>query len=231
MHRITHFGHFRKHHCRPGAHEQIRRIAYCRIGGHPGKSVAAAALHANHQLRSRTGFATPTVQSFQAFLGSGHNGLKHHAVAVLLLQNQNTFRRRPRRHLFRTQLFTAKSHNQRFTAKIGVSRQVLQRPDGNNRFRRTDSHAAAVIVVNGHNVFHFRIERQQFLANASYCLIDDPGGALHAGDDAQEVFRPYCAVGIAIPCKGIAHQRLLLGRHLVCQRQSGQLWRLRQQHQ
>ena len=47
---VTHLSGFRKHHAGAGTHQQVGAKADRRVGGDAGKSVAAAALHAHHQL-------------------------------------------------------------------------------------------------------------------------------------------------------------------------------------
>src|SRR3546814_6348458 len=50
---VAHFGDFREHHRRAGAHQQVGAEADRRVGGDARERVAAAALHADDKLRRR----------------------------------------------------------------------------------------------------------------------------------------------------------------------------------
>jgi hypothetical protein len=65
MDSIANFGHLREHDGCAAADQQVGGIAHRRVGGHAGKGIAAAALHAHHQLRSRTGFTLAGIQFCQ----------------------------------------------------------------------------------------------------------------------------------------------------------------------
>jgi hypothetical protein len=76
MDSIAHFGHLREHHGRAAADQQIGSVAHRRVGGHAGKGIAAAALHAHHQLRGRAGF-TLAGSVFQMAFGDLQNIVDH----------------------------------------------------------------------------------------------------------------------------------------------------------
>ncbi|MNE75068.1 hypothetical protein D3C80_1711920 [compost metagenome] len=91
MDRIAHFGDFREHYRCAATYKQIRRVADRWVCCHAGERIAAAALRADNQLRSRAGFALTLVQPFQMDRGNLQNVVHHRSKAnvMLILQTHN----------------------------------------------------------------------------------------------------------------------------------------------
>ena len=246
MNGVAHLGHFRKHHRATRAHDQVGRKAHRRVGCHARKRIAAAALHPDHEIGCRTGFALALVQVFQAALGHLHDGIGHadEAVEGFVLQTQHRRIRRAghfdrnaatRRELFRHKafghkLFAAQADHHDLAAKVGIERQVLQRADRHDGGGRVDGDAAAVHVVERDHVADIREARQQFAFDAAHDVIRHARHALHACHDAEHVLRADRAISIAIALEGIALQLCQLRVRARGQRQFVQRGGGRQLH-
>ena len=214
MRRVAHLCHFRKHHRRPRAHQQVGRKPHRGIRRHARKRIRPSALHADYQVGRRTRHTPPLVQPLELLLGQRHDRGHHLAKAL----RPHPAARRPtallqapaaprRHHPHRLQFFAAQAHHHHFAAEVRMQRQVAQRANGNGRARRIDSHSAAVRMRDRDHVIHVRIARQNLRLDAPHRKIHRRRHALHRGADAENVFRPHRSVGIAIALKRVALKR------------------------
>ena len=85
MNHIADFSHFGKHYGGASAHQEVGRIAYGGIGGHPGKRVAAATLQADDEIGGWAGGALAAVESFEAALQAGFTRLRPVLMTALAM--------------------------------------------------------------------------------------------------------------------------------------------------
>jgi hypothetical protein len=192
-------------------HQHVSGVTERRIGGDAGKRVAAAALHAEHQVRRRAGFSPPPVECFQSGLGFGNNAVNDGAKTPerLILHAYNASARfgalgeQP----FGNQLLAAQSDHQHLAAEIRIARDVLQRADRDRRLRRVDRDTAAIGMRQHNDVIDERVLWQQLGLDPLEREFNRPRHALHAGADGQDVPRANRAVLVAIPLERVTGER------------------------
>ncbi|MDR6356217.1 hypothetical protein Q3H58_002888 [Pseudomonas psychrotolerans] len=211
---VAHLGVLGEHHRGTRAHQQIGGHAQGRVGGDAGEGVAAAALHAHHQLGRWHRFTAALVEHLQPRLDQPHDLLDHagEAVGRILQAEQPGFFILPggevvaRHQLAGLQLLAAQTDHQRLAAEVGVAADVVQGADRNHRIGCIDGHAATVAVGQRHHVVDVGIARQDLLAHPLHTEFQHPHHALHGGGHRQDVAGADATVRIAKALEGIALQ-------------------------
>nr|GEU28088.1 hypothetical protein [Tanacetum cinerariifolium] len=228
---VAHLGRFGEHHGGAGAHQQVGGKAHGRIGGHAGKRVAAAALHANHQLGRRHRFALARVQALEVDVGLAHDRIDHrheaHVLAVLqahqrrigaafVLDRDRALGEQARG----LQLLATEADHHGLAAEVGVERDVAHGADRDLGARRIDRHAATIGVLEADHVVDVGVLGQQFLLDAVHGKFHHARYALHGGGDAQDVAGAHAAVRIAEALERVAFERFGLGQRAGGNRQA-----------
>ena len=140
-----------------------------------------------------------------------------------VLQGQDIFRGDVlrRKHPVVGQLFTAKAHHHNLSAKVGVANHIGNGTDGNVGQGRVDGHAAAVGVGYRHHAVHIGIFGQQLFFDALHGNLQHTSGALHGGDNSQQIPGTGGAdlVSVAHPCGTWRHGQLFRGDEVGAERQ------------
>ncbi len=185
MDRVADLRHFGEHDGAARPDDEVRRVADRRVRGDARERVAAAALDAHDQVGGGAGLPPPAVEPVQPFLGHPHQDRHHVAEAVegFILEEQY---RRSRAfpaipatragRFFRHQpvgleLLAAEADDHRFSAEVRVEDEVPERPDRHGGPRGVDGDAAAVAVVDRHDVVDVRVAGEQLVLDAADQLV------------------------------------------------------------
>ncbi len=217
MDRIAHFGHFREHDGCPATYQKIGCITDRRVGRYARKRIAAAALHADYQLRSRTGFALALVELCQVAFGHlqniGNHRLKADVFFILQADDAgavdwDTFHIvSPFQQALRLEFFAAEANNHHFTAEVRVQCNIVDCTNRHDGGWGIDRHAAAVQVIEPHHAVDVWVFGQQIALNDFHYIIHHARHAVHAGGDSKQVFGADATVSIAVSFEGITLKR------------------------
>ena len=167
---VAHLGDLAEHHGGAGAHQQVGGEAHRRVGGDAGERIAAAALHAHHQLGGRTpsragarsaarGARAPgagwsrSSTSKPTCASSCRQTTSSAGCAAGACADREAARRQQPLGL---QLLAAQADHHHLAAEVRVQADVAQRADRDHRVGRVDRHAAAVAVLQPHHVVDVR---------------------------------------------------------------------------
>ena len=241
LHRVAHLGGFGEHHGGTRAHQQVGAIADGRIRRDAGEGVAAAALHADHQLAGGHRLAAALVQAFQVRNRLLHHGFDdvHEALVLFVLEPHDIEAaavggdrdRSGWQQALGLQLLAAQAEHHHLAAEVRVGGDVAQGADRDHRIGRVDGDAAAVAVLQRQHAVDVGVLRQQLGADALGRDARHAGDALHGLRDRQQVARADGAVGVAVALEGVALERLRRGRLARGHRQVGQVARRRHAQQ